>query len=115
MVFFKLILVGYLENLGSDRGIIATASMRLDILFFIGYNLDEPLPWHSKLSRTRQLYSEDVFKDLFKMVLKMCIDKGMVSGRRQAVGSTLIKANVSMDSIVEKEIMQDAEAFADCS
>lgn len=112
IVFFKLILVGYLENLGSDRRIITTASMRLDILFFIGYNLDEPLPWHSTLSRTRQLYGEEVFKELFKKVLKACIDKGMVSGRRQAVDSALIKANASMDSLIEKEIMNDADAFA---
>ena len=113
VVFFKLMLVGYLENLGSDRRIIATASMRLDILFFIGYNIDEPLPWHSTLSRTRQLYGEEVFKELFKRILKQCIDKGMVSGRRQAVDSALIKANASMDSIAEKEIMEDAESFAD--
>lgn len=113
IVFFKLILVGYLENLGSDRRIISTASMRLDILFFIGYNLDEPLPWHSTLSRTRQLYGEDVFKELFRKVLKACIGKGMVAGRRQAVDSALIKANASMDSLVEKEIMNDADAFAD--
>lgn len=113
VVFFKLMLVGYLENLGSDRRIINTASMRLDILYFIGYNLDEPLPWHSTLSRTRQLYGEDVFKELFRRVLKMCIDKGMVSGRRQAVDSALIKANASMDSLAEKEILLDGDEFAD--
>ncbi|MCO6426850.1 IS1182 family transposase, partial [Nitrosomonas communis] len=113
VVFFKLMLVGYLENLGSDRRIISTASLRLDILYFIGYNIDEPLPWHSTLSRTRQLYGEEVFKELFKHVLKLCIEKGMVSGRRQAIDSALIKANASMDSIAEKEIMDDAEAFAD--
>jgi len=113
IVFFKLILVGYLENLGSDRRIISTVSMRLDMLFFIGYNLDEPLPWHSTLSRTRQLYGEEVFKELFRKVLKGCIDKGMVSGRRQAVDSALIKANASMDSLLEKEILDDANTFAD--
>lgn len=113
VVFFKLMLVGYLENLGSDRRIIATASMRLDILFFIGYNIDEPLPWHSTLSRTRQLYGEDVFKELFRKVLKLSIDKGMVSGRRQAVDSALIKANASMDSMTEKEILLDGDEFAD--
>lgn len=112
-IFFKLMLVGYLENLGSDRRIINTASMRLDILFFIGYNIDEPLPWHSTLSRTRQLYGEDIFKELFKKVLKLCIDNGMVSGRRQAVDSALIKANASMDSLAEKEIMNDADVFTD--
>lgn len=113
IVFFKLMLVGYLENLGSDRRMISTASMRLDILFFINYNLEEPLPWHSTLSRTRQLYGEDVFKELFRKVLKMCIDQGMVSGRRQAVDSALIKANASMDSIAEKEILSDADGFSD--
>jgi len=113
VVFFKLILIGYLENLGSDRRIINTVSMRLDMLFFIGYNIDETLPWHSTLSRTRQLYGEDVFKEMFKKILKHCIDRGMVSGRRQAVDSALIKANASMDSIVEKEIMTDADDFVD--
>jgi transposase len=113
VVFFKLILVGYLENLASDRRIIATASMRLDILYFIGYNIDESLPWHSTLSRTRQLYGDDIFKELFRKVLKQCIDKGMVSGRRQAVDSALIKANASLDSIAEKEILNDADTFSD--
>src|SRR4051794_13572491 len=46
-VFFKLILIGYLENLGSDRRIMATAGMRLDMLYFLGYDFDEPLPWQS--------------------------------------------------------------------
>jgi transposase len=43
VVFFKLILIGYLENLLSDRRIIQTVSLRLDLLYFIGYDLDEPL------------------------------------------------------------------------
>jgi transposase len=113
VVFFKLILIGYLENLGSDRCIIATASMRLDMLYFLGYDIDEPLPWHSTVSRTRKLYGEEVFKDLFKEVLKGCIDKGMVSGKRQAVDSVFVKANASMDSLVEKEILNDADNYAD--
>jgi len=74
VVFFKLLLVGYLENQPSDRRIITMASMRLDILYFIGYDIDEELPWHSTLSRTRQLYEEEVFNELFKQVLKQCID-----------------------------------------
>lgn len=113
VVFFKLMLIGYLENLGSDRRIINTVSMRLDMLFFIGYNLDEPLPWHSTLSRTRQLYGEELFKQLFKEILKQCIDKGMVGGRRQVMDSVAVKANASMDSLMEKEILDDSEAYAD--
>lgn len=112
VVFFKLLLIGYLENLGSDRRIINTVSMRMDMLYFIGYDIDEPLPWHSTLSRTRQLYGEDVFKQLFRDVLKQCIAKGMVAGRRQVMDSIAVKANGSMDSLIEKEILDDSEAYA---
>lgn len=106
VVFFKLLLTGYFENLQSDRRIIENAQLRMDILYFIGYDIDEALPWHSTLSRTRQLYGEEVFGDLFSQVLKLCIDKGMVSGRRQAIDSVLVKANASMDSVIEKEAVE---------
>lgn len=112
VVFFKLMLVGYLENLSSDRRIIQTAGLRMDILFFIGYDIDEQLPWHSTLSRTRKLYGEGVFETLFKQVLKQCINKGMVAGKRQAIDSALIKANASMDGLVEKEILADVERYS---
>lgn len=113
VVFFKLILIGYLENLSSDRRIINTVGMRLDMLYFIGYDIDEDLPWHSTLSRTRQLYSKEVFKELFLEVLKQCIDKGMVAGRRQVIDSVFVKANASMESLVEKDVLTGATAYAD--
>jgi transposase len=99
VVFFKLCLVGYLENIISDRKLINHCSMRLDILYFINYNLDEELPWHSTISRTRQLFPEDIFERVFTKVFKMCVDKGMVSGHTQAIDSAPIKANASMDSL----------------
>lgn len=111
IVFFKLLLVGYLENQPSNRRIVDMASMRLDILYFIGYDIDEKMPWHSTLSRTRQLYDEDVFTQLFKKVLKQCIDKKMLTGKRQAVDSVFVKANAAMDSV--KDILDDAQVFTD--
>jgi transposase len=111
VVFFKLILIGYLENLLSDRRIIQTVSLRLDLLYFTGYSLDEPLPWHSTISRTRQLLGEEVFRELFKRVLRQCGQRGMVKGRRQAVDSVHLKANAAMSSLREKEIIEDGEAY----
>jgi transposase len=113
VVFFKFILVGYLENLNSDRKIIEHSRMRLDILFFLGYDLDEELPWHSTISRTRSLYGEEIFKELFSKVLSLCVNKQMLSGRRQAIDSAYIKANASMDSLVEKQIIEDGEHYLD--
>jgi transposase len=99
VVFYKLCLVGFLENLTSDRQLIEHSSMRMDILYFLGYDIDEPLPWHSTLSRTRQLYPESLFEQVFNLILDQCISKGMVSGKIQAIDSAPVKANASMDSL----------------
>jgi transposase len=115
VVFMKLMLVGYIENLNSDRRIIGISRMRMDILYFLGYDLDEELPWHSTLSRTRKLYGEEQFTAIFKQVLKLCIDKGLISGKRQAVDSALIQANASMDKMAERQvidIMKDVHAYS---
>ncbi len=110
-VFFKLMLIGYLENINSDRKIIDTAQMRLDMLYFLGYDIDDPLPWHSTLSRTRKLFGEEVFLELFRNILKMCVSKGMVCGKTQAVDSAFIKSNASMDSLVERELHENSRQF----
>lgn len=99
VVFFKLCLVGYLENIISDRKLIDHCSMRMDILYFLGYDIDEDLPWHSTISRTRQLFPETVFEEVFTTVFTMCVEKGMVSGHTQAIDSAPVKANASMDSL----------------
>lgn len=44
VVFFKICLVGYLENIITDRKLIDHSSMRLDILYFIGYDIMSPYP-----------------------------------------------------------------------
>ncbi|MCE8488728.1 transposase [Bacteroides thetaiotaomicron] len=92
-------LISYLENLASDGKIVEQASMQLDILYFLNYNIDGPLPWHSTLSRTRKLYGEELFLKVFNHILELCVHAGMVDGRIQAVDSAFIKANTSMNSL----------------
>ena len=111
IVFFKLMLIGYIENLNSDRKIIEHASMRMDMLYFINYDINEALPWHSTLSRTRNLYGEELFLEVFRKVLSLCVNKGMVNGRRQAIDSAYIKANASIDSIIPKEVQDDTADY----
>ena len=102
-----------MNNINSDRKLIEYCSNCLDVRLFIRYDIDEVLPWHSTISRTRQLYGEEVFMELFKKVLSMCVTKGMVRGKRQAIDSAFIKANASMDSLIEKEVLADAEYYAE--
>jgi transposase len=107
VVFFKFMLVAHLENISSDRKLLEHCSLRLDILYFLGYDLDEPLPFHSTLSRTRQLLGKEVFEQLFERVFSLCVEKGMVSGRKQCIDSAFVKANASLDSLLVKQEIVD--------
>jgi transposase len=102
VVFFKLVLVGRLENLVSDRRLVEHCALRLDILYFLGYDLDEDLPWHSTISRTRQLYPATVFEHLFDQVFAQCVAAGLVVGQTHALDSAPVKANASLDSLHPK-------------
>ena len=102
VVFFKLVLVGRLENSISDRRLIEQCALRLDILYFLGYEVDEDLPWHSTSSRTRQLYPAAVFERLFDHVFAQCVAAGLVAGDTQIVDSAPVKAAASLDSLREK-------------
>ncbi len=113
VVFFKLILVAYLENIVSDRKLVKMSAMRLDILFFLGYNIGEPLPFHSTVSRTRQLYPKELFESLFNKVFGMCVQAGMVGGYTQSVDSALIKANASVAGMELKRPEMSLERFMD--
>ncbi|APY12141.1 DDE transposase [Seonamhaeicola sp. S2-3] len=109
VVFFKLCLVGYLENITSDRKLIPHCSMRLDILYFLGYDIDEELPWHSTISRTRQLFPEAVFESVFTKIFELCVSAGMVAGHTQTIDSAPVKANASMDTLELKVPEEDLE------
>lgn len=76
-----------------------------------GYDIDEELPWHSTISRTRQLYGEDVFKQLFEQVFEKCIDSGMIAGHTQAIDSAFLKANASKDSLEIKQVSNSIDAY----
>ena len=102
VVFFKLVLVSRLENLVSDRRLVKHCVLRLDILYFLGYEVDEELPWHSTVSRTRQLLPAAVFERLFDHVFAQCVAQGLVAGETQAVDSAPIKANASLETVLEK-------------
>ena len=85
VVFFKICMAGYLNNIVSDRTLIRYCSDSLSVRLYLGYDLDEDLPWHSTISRTRRLFGEEVFLSLFQEVLRLCCEKGMVSGLTQRI------------------------------
>jgi transposase len=92
-------LVSRLENLVGDHQLIEHCSLRFDIHYFLGYKADEDLPWHSTLSRTRQLYPSAVSERLLEHVFVQCEATGLVTGQTQAVDSAFVKANAALEPV----------------
>jgi transposase len=111
VVFFKICLVGYLNGIHSDRKLIDYCSDSLSIRLFLGYDIDENLPWHSTISRTRHLYGEKEFKILFEKIFSLCTESGMVLGQTQAIDGALLKANASKDSLEVKQVNESIDEY----
>jgi len=110
VVFVKLLLVQHLENITSDRKLVELASLHVGIRAFLGYDLAQPLPWHSTLSRLRQRLPVAVFEACFTYVVGLCVQQGLVSGHTQVLDSAYVKANASMSGLKPKSALWRADA-----
>lgn len=93
-----------------DRRLMREAQVNLAIRWFIGYALHEALPDHSSLTRIRQRWGEDVFRQVFTRVVRQCQSAGLVSGETVHIDASLIRANVSMDALVSRHLDAVEEA-----
>jgi len=105
VVFFKMVLTGYLENICTDRKLEREFQNRLDLRYFIDHDIGEKIPDHSTICKTRKRIPREVFDKVFNHILKMCVDSGMVEGKVQSIDSAYIKANASLDSMIESKLV----------
>jgi transposase len=68
------------------------AADRLSIRWFLGYDLDEPLPDHFSLTRIRERYGLEVFRRFFEKIVEECFKAGLVWGEELFFDSTKVKA-----------------------
>lgn len=102
VVFFKLQLVMFFEGVRSERELMRIAADRLSVRWYVGYDLHEPLPDHSNLTRTRERFGVLVFRRFFERVVGECIEAGLVRGDEMFFDSTKIQANAAMDSLAPR-------------
>lgn len=79
-VFFKLQLVMFFEDLRSERQLMRVVSDRLSLRWYLGYDLHEPLPDHSSLTRIRERFGLTVFRRFFERIVHECFKAGLVWG-----------------------------------
>ncbi|MBA4115752.1 MAG: IS1182 family transposase [Rubrobacter sp.] len=102
VVFFKLQLVLFFEGSRSERQLMEVVADRLSIRWYLGYDLDEPLPDHSSLTRIRERYGLEVFRRFFERIVELCVQAGLVWGEELYFDSTKVEANAAVDSLAPR-------------
>jgi transposase len=110
-VYFRMLLIGYFEGLDSERGIAWRVADSLSLRKFLGYALDEQTPDHTTVSRTRRLFWLETHKAIFRWVLKILIEEGLVEGRTVCIDATTLEANAALKSIVRRDSGQKYDEY----
>ena len=95
----RLMLAGFFQGVVHDRKLMREAQVNIAIRWFAGYRLDEKLPDHSSLTKIRQRWGVERFKKIFLKTVQSCIDANLVTGETVHVDATLIRADVSWESL----------------
>ena len=101
VVLVKMLLIGYLFDIRSERKLVEELSLNLAYRWYIGYDLDEEIPNHSIFSKARTRFGKKLFVDIFEKIVLKCVELELVSKDGMLIDSTVIRADASMDSLVE--------------
>ena len=105
VVIFKMSLLSFLYGIASERRLVQEIQLNLAYLWFIGYDLDEPVPNHSVLSKARERYGCTLYLGFFKQVVQQCEKAGLVQGSKLFADSTLVQANADSDSLASRALV----------
>ncbi len=100
-VILKLMLLLVFYNVRSERELIDTLPAQMDWLWFLGFDLDTPIPNHSVLSKARKRWGVEVFRSFFERVVWQCVEAGLVDARKLFVDASIVEADASMESLVD--------------
>ena len=112
-VAVRLMLAGFLLGIVHDRRLMREAQVNLAIRWFVGYGLHEALPDHSSLTRIRQRWGAECFRRIFERTVQACVAAKIAKGEIVHVDASLIRADVSWESLAVRHVDAVAEANDD--
>ncbi len=109
-LLLRILLIGYLYGISSERKLVQELRMHLAWRWFTGLGFDEEVPHHSTFSKNRHGRFEEskVFEQLFEEVVARCLAVGLVRGDKLSVDGTFVEANASKESRIPREQLAEA-------
>ena len=111
VVYFKMLFIGYFEGIDSERGIAWRVADSLTLRRFLGYELTDPTPDHSTVSRTRRLIDLETHAEVFQWVVTTLALEALIKGKTIGVDATTLEANAALRTIVRRDTRETYQEF----
>jgi len=109
-LLLRILLIGYLYGMTSERKLAEELRMHLAWRWFTGLGFDQEIPHHSTFSKNRQgrFHESKLFEQLFEQVVRQCVDVGLVQGKHLSVDGSFVEANAAKESRIPREQLVEA-------
>ena len=111
VVYLKMLMVGFFEDLPSERAIASRCADSLSVRGFLGYDLCEATPDHSSLSVIRQRLGVEIYQCIFELILEALHTHGLLKGQHLGIDSSVLEANASLRSLTHRNTQEDYWAY----
>jgi len=109
-LLLRILLIGYLYGISSERRLVEELRMHLAWRWFTGLGFDQEVPHHSTFSKNRhgRFQESKLFEQLFEQIVRQCVDVGLVQGKHLSVDGSFIEANAAKESRIPREQLAEA-------
>jgi len=104
-LLLRILLIGYLYGITSERTLVEELRMHLAWRWFTGLGLDQEIPHHSTFSKNRhgRFQESKLFEELFEQIVKQCVEVGLVQGKHLSVDGSFVEANAAKESRIPRD------------
>ena len=109
-LLLRILLIGYLYGITSERKLVEELRMHLAWRWFTGLGFDQEIPHHSTFSKNRhgRFQESKLFEELFEQIVRQCLEVGLVSGKNLSVDGSFVEANAAKESRIPREQLAEA-------
>ena len=109
-LLLRILLIGYLYGISSERKLVEELRMHLAWRWFTGLGFDQEIPHHSTFSKNRhgRFQESNLFEELFEQIVRQCVEVGLVQGKHLSVDGSFVEANAAKESRIPRERLAEA-------
>jgi transposase len=109
-LLLRILLIGYLYGVTSERKLVEELRMHLAWRWFTGLGFDQEIPHHSTFSKNRhgRFQESKLFEQLFEEIVQQCVEVGLVQGKHLSVDGSFVEANAAKQSRIPREQLGEA-------